>query len=82
MKTKIDNTKLENELGDVLNPVVPSKDFINELQTRLKLKNSIVVEYPNYLLPIILISTGLFFGIGFIWGLNKIYQLILTPGEE
>ena len=82
MKTEIENTKLENELDDVLNPVVPSKDFINELQTRLKLKNSIVVEYPNYLIPIILISTGLFFGIVIIWGLNKIYQLILAPGEE
>jgi len=82
MKTEIDNTKLENELDDILNPVVPSRDFINDLQTRLKLKNSIVVEYPNYFLPIILISTGLFFGIGFIWGLNKIYQLILAPWEE
>jgi len=82
MKTEINNTKLENELDDILNPVVPSKDFINELQTRLKLKNPVMVEYPNYLLPIILISTGLFFGIVIIWGLNKIYQLILSPGEE
>jgi len=82
MKTEIDNTKLEYELDDVLNPVVPSKDFISELQTRLKIKNPVVVEYPNYLLPIILISIGLFFGIAIIWGLNKIYQLILSPGEE
>ncbi len=82
MKTELDNIRLENELDDVLNPVVPSRDFINELQTRLKIKNPIVVEYPNYILPIILISTGLFFGIAIIWGLNKIYQLILSPGEE
>ena len=82
MKTEIDNTKLENELDDVLNPVIPSNDFINELQTRLKIKNPIVVEYPNYLLPIILISTGLFCGIAIIWGINKIYQLILSPREE
>ena len=82
MKRKIDNTKLENELDDALNPVLPSRDFINELQTRLKLKNPVVVEYPNYLLPIILISIGLFFGIVIIWGLNKIYQLFLSPGEE
>ena len=74
--------KLENELGDALNPILPSKDFINELQTRLRLKNPVVMEYPNYLLPIFLISTGLFFGIAIIWGLNKIYQLILSPGEE
>ena len=82
MKREIDNTKLENELDDVLNPVVPSRDFINELQKRLRLKNPVVVEYPNYLLPMILISTGLFFGIAIIWGLNKIYQLILSPREE
>ena len=82
MKKEIDNKKLENELGDALNPVLPSRDFINELQTRLRLKNPVVMEYPNYLLPIFLISTGLFFGIAIIWGLNKIYQLILSPGEE
>ena len=82
MKKEIDNTNLENELDNVLNPVLPSRDFINELQTRLRLKNPIVVEYPNYLLPIILISTGLFFGIAIIWGLNKTYQLILSPGKE
>ena len=82
MKKEIDNKELENELDDALNPVLPSKDFINGLQTRLRLKNPVVMEYPNYALPIILISTGLFFGIAIIWGLNKIYQLILSPGEE
>jgi len=82
MKKEIDNKKLENELEEALNPVLPSKDFINELQKRLRLKNPVVMEYPNYLLPIFLISTGLFFGIAIIWGLNKIYQLILSPGEE
>ena len=82
MKKEIDNKKLENELEDALNPVLPSKDFINKLQTRLRLKNPVVMEYPNYLLPIFFISTGLFFGIAIIWGLNKIYQLILSPGEE
>jgi hypothetical protein len=82
MKKEIDNKKLENELEDALNPVLPSNDFINELQTRLRLKNPVVMEYPNYFLPIFLISTGLFLGIAIIWGLNKIYQLILSPGEE
>ena len=82
MKREIDNIKLENELDDALNPVLPSRDFINELQTRLKFKNPVVVEYPNYLLSIILISTGLFFGIAIIYGLNKIYQWFLSTGEE
>ena len=31
MKREIDNTKLENELDDALNPILPSRDFINEL---------------------------------------------------
>jgi len=82
MKREIDNIKLENELDDALNPVLPSRDFINKLQTRLRLKNPVVVEYPNYLLPIFLLSTGLFLGIAIIWGINKIYQLILSPEEE
>jgi len=82
MKKDTDKTKLENELDDLLNPVLPSRDFINELHTRLRLKNPIAVEYPNYLLPIILISTGLFFGIAIIWGFRKIYQLVLSPWKE
>ena len=82
MKREIDNTKLENELDDALNPVLPSRDFINELQTRLRLKNPVVVEYPNYLLPMFLLSTGLCLGIAIIWGINKIYQLILSPEAE
>ena len=82
MKKEIEKTKLENELSDVLNPVLPSRDFIYELQARLRVKNPIVVEYPNYLLPIIIISTGLFFGIAIIWGLNWIYKFIFSPGKE
>jgi len=82
MKNKIDNTKLENKLNGFLNPVSPSRDFINELQTRLKLKNPVIVEYPNYLLPIVLISTGLFFGIGIFWGIKKIFRLISSIGKE
>ena len=82
MKREIDNTKLEDKLDDILNPVYPSSDFIDELQTRLRLKNPIDVEYPNYLLPIIIISTGLFFGIALIWGLNKIHYSIISPWEE
>ncbi len=82
MKKEIDNRKLENGLDDLLNPVLPSSDFINELQARLRLKNPIFVEYPNYLLPIILISTGLIIGIVVIWGLRKIFRLISSPGKE
>ena len=82
MKNKTDNTKLENELNGFLNPILPSRDFINELQTRLRLKNPVVVEYPNYLLPIVLVSTGLFLGIGIIWGIQKIFRLISPAGEE
>ncbi len=82
MKKEIDNRKLENGLDDLLNPVLPSRDFINELQAHLRLKNPIVVEYPNYLLPIILISTGLIIGIVVIWGLRKIFRLISSPGKE
>ncbi len=82
MKKEINNIKLENELDNLLNPVLPSKDFIDELQTRLRSKTSVVVEYPNYLLPIILISIGLFLGVAIIWVINKINKLIFSPGEE
>jgi len=79
MEKEIDNTELENELDDLLNPVLPSKDFIDKLQARLSLKNPVMVEFPNYLLPIILISTGLIFGVFIFWGLRRIYLSIISP---
>ena len=79
MKKETDHTKLENELDDLLNPVLPSKDFIDKLQSRLSLKNPVMVEYPNYMLPILLLTTGLIFGLVLFWGLRKIFQLILSP---
>ena len=82
MKTRIENEELENKLNHLLNPVLPSRDFIKELQTRLKSKGSVALEYPNYLLSIILISTGLFFGIVILWGLKYFYHLFLSSNKE
>lgn len=79
MEKEIDITKLENELEDLLNPVLPSKDFIDKLRARLSMKNPVMVEFPNYLLPIILISTGLLFGLVIFWGLRRIYFLFISP---
>jgi len=79
MKKEIDNTKLEIELDDLLNPVLPSEDFIDKLQSRLSLKNPVMVEYPNYMLPILFLTTGLIFGLVLFWGLRKIFHLILSP---
>ena len=76
------NAELERELIELLNPVQPSNDFIDELQKKLRIRNLVNIEYPNILLTIILISSGLFLGIAVIWGLSKIFKVVFAQGKE
>ena len=76
MKEDINQLELENDLIGVLNPIAPSNNFIDELHNRLKLKSEIVVEYPNYMLPVILICSGLFLGVALLWVLRKIIKIV------
>jgi len=76
MQRELETNKLENDLGRLLSPVMPSSDFINDLNEKLREKASIVVEYPDYVLPLIIISGGLFIGVLIIWGLARVFSLI------
>ena len=82
MKENINQLKLESDLTGVFNKIAPSNDFINELHDRLKSKAEVVVEYPNYLLPVILVFSGLFLGVTLLWILSKIYKLIIGNSEN
>ena len=81
MNTKINNSKLESKLDQVLNPVIPSYDFVSDLQERLNKKAKIIVEYPNYSIPLVVISGGLFIGVLITWGLSKLYKLVSTDSQ-
>ena len=82
MNNRFDDTKLESELDHIFHPVTPSNDFVSDLQERLKSKVEILVEYPDYLLPIILISTGLLFGVVLIWILTKLFKFITKDSRK
>ena len=81
MQRELETRKIENELGRLLNPVMPSRDFINDLNENLREKASIIVEYPDYVLPLIVISGGLFLGVLLIWGLARLFSKI-SGGEN
>jgi len=66
---------IEQQLGDVLHPVTPEKEFISSLQDKLKASANIVVENPNYFVIVLLIVSGLFIGVVVLWVLKKIFDL-------
>ena len=81
MTKEINDTKIENTLHKLLNPVFPSEDFIDRLQNRLMKKSSIMVENPNYVIPILFICFGLFFGLLVYWIFRKVNRLFIK-GES
>jgi len=79
MKENQDTVGLEQRLGSLLSPVTPQKDFVNALQENLKKKAQVVIEKPNYLYIVLLILSGLFFGI-FIYWLFTIFRKMFRKG--
>jgi hypothetical protein len=76
MKKDLDlELKMEERLHGLLNPVVPRSSFIDELQNRLKDKPDISIEYPNYLISILIISSGFVLGSVLLLLLNKIFRI-------
>jgi hypothetical protein len=67
---------LEKKLAGALNPVFPNSKYIEELQRKLTSKPDISVEYPNILLPVLLISGGLVTGVTLIVLLSKLFRTI------
>lgn len=70
------NEKIEKKLDGVLNPVLPNSNYIEELQDRLTSKTEVSVEYPNYLLTVLTITSGLMIGVVTIFVLDKIFKTI------
>ena len=59
--------QLEKSLNDILNPVEPEINYVENLSNRLTSKPVVSIEYPNIFLFYAILSAGLFFGAFFIW---------------
>ena len=66
---------VEKRLDHVLNPVVPNTNYIEELQKKLTSKADVMIEYPDYLLIALTLTSGLLIGSLLIIALNKIYRI-------
>ena len=66
---------LEEKLEGLLSPVVPRSSYITELQSRLTRAPEVSVEYPNYLIFILVLSTGFVLGSVLLFLLSKIFRL-------
>jgi hypothetical protein len=66
---------LEEKLEGLLSPVAPRSSYINELQSRLTRAPEVSVEYPNYLISILVLSTGFVLGSVLLFLLSRIFRL-------
>ena len=66
---------IENNLGSLFNPIAPQEGFIQELQDRLRKKAQVVIERPDYLLIVLLVFSGLAFGIFIYWMIKMFIRL-------
>jgi hypothetical protein len=67
---------IEKKLDGALNPVPPRRNYVEELQKRLSSKAEVSVEYPNYLITVLTLSSGLVIGAFLMVFLNKMFKLI------
>ena len=79
--SKLDE-QLEQKLDGIFNPVSPNKSYIENLQKKLISDTEVSVEYPNLLIPTLVIVGGLVFGSFLIVVINRIVWLIFGKSKE
>lgn len=67
--------KMDEKLEKLLQPVSPNSTFIANLQEKLVSRANVSIEYPNYLLIIIILGSGLAVGLILV---IFIYRIIRT----
>lgn len=67
---------LENKLNKAFNPVAPRKSYVEDLKQRLTSRAEVSIEYPNYVILILTISSGLLIGVMLIMFLNKLFKVL------
>ena len=82
MSTVNRHLEIEKDLDEILSPIQPSKDFVDDLNQKLRVKSQVVVEYPNYFLPIVVLSSGLFIGIAVFWVFKMVLSFIKPSNKD
>jgi|LDZU01.1.fsa_nt_gi hypothetical protein len=70
------DAKLEKKLDGIFNPVSPRSSYVDDLQKRLTANSDVAIEYPNYFILGLVLSSGLLIGLLLFTFLNKIFKII------
>ena len=68
--------KIDEKLEKLLQPVSPNSTFIANLQEKLVSRANVSIEYPNYLLIIIILGSGLAVGLILVIIINRIIRTL------
>jgi len=68
--------KMDEKLEKLLQPVSPNSTFIANLQEKLVSRANVSIEYPNYLLIIIILGSGLAVGLILVIFINRIIRTL------
>jgi len=74
--------KMDEKLEKLLQPVSPNSTFIANLQEKLVSRANISIEYPNYLLIIIILGSGLAVGLILVIFINRIIRTLTGKNRK
>jgi hypothetical protein len=74
--------KMDEKLEKLLQPVSPNSTFIAKLQEKLVSRANVSIEYPNYLLIIIILGSGLAVGLILVIFINRIIRTLTGKNRK
>lgn len=74
--------KIDEKLEKLLQPVSPNSTFIAKLQEKLVSRANVSIEYPNYLLIIIILGSGLAVGLILVIFINRIIRTLTGKNRK
>ncbi|NPV40188.1 MAG: hypothetical protein HPY72_02435 [Anaerolineae bacterium] len=74
--------KMDEKLEKLLQPVSPNSTFIANLQEKLVSRANVSIEYPNYLLIIIILGSGLAVGLILVIFINRIIRTLTGKNRK
>jgi hypothetical protein len=74
--------KIDEKLEKLLQPVSPNSTFIANLQEKLVSRANVSIEYPNYLLIIIILGSGLAVGLILVIFINRIIRTLTGKNRK
>jgi hypothetical protein len=71
-RPSFNETDIERVLSGALNPVDPNPEFVGRLSTRFRTPPATVMEHRTFWSAYIIMASGLFAGVFFLWLLRRI----------